>query len=82
MSKVQFASVTEGMFGVRWFAAIVNTEQYQCAVAVSTSEWIASDSMAELPEKAAAKNFVLAIARFPSIAATTAVFDSSATLEV
>src|SRR5690348_7408517 len=35
--------------------------------------------MAELPEKAAAKNFVTAIARFPSIAATTAVFASCAT---
>jgi len=35
--------------------------------------------MAELPETAAAKNFVIAIARFPSIAATTAVFASCAT---
>jgi hypothetical protein len=35
--------------------------------------------MAELPEKAAAKNFVVAIAKFPRIAATTAVLASCAT---
>jgi hypothetical protein len=35
--------------------------------------------MAELPEIAAAKNFVTAMARFPRIAATTAVFPSCAT---
>jgi hypothetical protein len=33
------------------------------------TEWIASETMAELPVKPAATNFVAAIARFPSIAA-------------
>ena len=43
---------------------------------VSTSEWIASDSIAELPEKYAAMNFVIAIARFAAMAAKIATFDS------
>lgn len=47
---------------------------------VSTIEWIASESMAELPVKNAAMNFVTAIATFPSIAAKIAVLDSAAIL--
>ena len=43
---------------------------------VSTTEWMASDSMAELPVKAAAVNLVAAIARLPAMAAITAVRDS------
>ena len=35
---------------------------------VSTSEWMPSDSMAELLLKEAAKNLVRAMARFPAIA--------------
>ena len=38
---------------------------------MSTSEWIASDSTAELPVIAAATNFATAMARFPAIAAFT-----------
>jgi hypothetical protein len=43
---------------------------------VSTTEWIPSVSIAELPVKADAINFVTAIKRFPMIAAKIAVFDS------
>jgi hypothetical protein len=39
---------------------------------VSTREWIASASIAALPEAAAATNLVAAMARFPATAATTA----------
>src|SRR5437016_9141948 len=42
------------------------------------SEWIASASIAELPEIAAAANFETAIARLPRNPATTALLDSSA----
>jgi hypothetical protein len=38
-----------------------------------------SDSIAELPEKAAATNFVNATATFPQMAATMAVFDADFT---
>ena len=30
--EVKFASVAEWMFGIRWFAAIANAEQYQCPI--------------------------------------------------
>ena len=39
-----------------------------------------SESIAELPEKAAATNFVTAMATFPITAATKAVFDAEASL--
>src|SRR5581483_11830303 len=39
---------------------------------VSTSEWNASESIAALPETAAATNLAAAISRLPTIAATTA----------
>jgi len=45
---------------------------------VSTSEWIASDSIAALPEIADAMNLTIAMARLPIVAAMTAVFDSPA----
>src|SRR6476661_1840378 len=44
---------------------------------VSTSEWIPSESIAELPVKPAAMNFVIAIAKLPAIAAYTALLDSA-----
>src|SRR5258708_21725743 len=43
---------------------------------VSTSEWMPSESMAELPVKKAATNLVAAMARLPAIAAKIAVLDS------
>src|SRR6185436_21064023 len=43
---------------------------------VSTSEWIASESMAELPENAAAANLLIATAVLPAMAARIAVFGS------
>src|ERR1700704_261787 len=42
---------------------------------VSTREWIASESMAELWLVAAAMNLIAAIARLPSTAARTALLD-------
>src|SRR5665647_798434 len=45
---------------------------------VSTREWIPSEIIAELPVIAAATNLIVAIARFPMIAATIAFFDSAA----
>src|SRR5258705_12950654 len=47
---------------------------------VSTSEWIPSDSIAELPENVAATNLVTATATFPMMAATIATLDSAAPL--
>ena len=38
---------------------------------MSTTEWIASENIAELPVIPAAMNFVMAISRFPMKAATT-----------
>jgi hypothetical protein len=43
---------------------------------VSTTEWMPSESIAELPVNAAATNFVVAIRRFPIIAAKIAVIDA------
>jgi hypothetical protein len=40
--------------------------------AVSTTEWTPSDSMTELPVKAAARNFAAAITKFAASAAYTA----------
>ena len=45
---------------------------------VSTREWMPSEIIAELPVIAAATNLMVAIARFPMIAATIAFFDSAA----
>ena len=42
---------------------------------VSTTEWMPSLIIAELPVKAAATNLVAAMARLPTMAATTAFFD-------
>src|SRR6187399_1148600 len=46
----------------------------------STSEWIASESIAELPVAAAATNFEMAMARLPPTAARTEALFSPATL--
>src|SRR5262245_64129035 len=43
---------------------------------VSTTEWIASENIAELPVMNAAVNLVAAMARLPAMAAITAVRDS------
>ena len=43
---------------------------------ISTSEWIASASITELPDSAAAMNFIAAMARFATIAARTDRRDS------
>src|SRR5581483_2868413 len=40
---------------------------------VSTSEWMPSEVIAELPVRAAAANFTAAIARFAATAASTAI---------
>ena len=45
---------------------------------VSTSEWMPSEIIAELPVIAAAMNLMVAIARFPTIAAMIAFLDSAA----
>ena len=45
---------------------------------VSTTEWMPSLIIAELPVMAPAMNLMTAIARFPMIAATTAFLDSAA----
>jgi len=47
---------------------------------VSTSEWMPSDSMAELPVTPAATNLVTAMAKLPAIAAKMTVFDPVATM--
>jgi hypothetical protein len=47
---------------------------------VSTSEWIPSESIAELPVKPAAINLVMAIVRFPGIAAMIDSLDSDDSL--
>ena len=45
---------------------------------MSTSEWMPSLIIAELPVMAPATNLIAAIATLPMIAATTAFFDSCA----
>src|SRR5262252_9742423 len=44
---------------------------------VSTSEWMPSESIAELPVAAAPANFIAAMAAFAAIAPKTASFDSA-----
>jgi len=73
--EVEFTPMTEGVIGVGRLATFVHAKKHQSPLPVSTSEWIASESMAELPVKAAAKNLITAIARLPTIAATIAVVD-------
>ena len=43
---------------------------------VSTTEWMPSEIMAELPVSAAATNLMTAMAALPTMAAITAVLDS------
>ncbi len=45
---------------------------------VSTSEWMPSEIIAELPVMAPAMNLITAMAALPMIAATTAFLDSAA----
>ena len=42
---------------------------------MSTSEWMPSETMADEPLRAAAMNLMIAIARLPRTAATTAIFE-------
>lgn len=49
---------------------------------MSTTEWMASDSMAELPLKAAATNFVAAIATFAPIAANIVLFEEAVFIQI
>jgi hypothetical protein len=44
---------------------------------LSTTEWMPSDNMAELPVTPAAASFVTAMAKFAAIAATTAFLELS-----
>lgn len=49
--EMEFLAVAKGMPGIRGLAAALSPSRNRHSLPVSTVEWIASDRMAELPEK-------------------------------
>jgi len=67
--EVELLTVAEGVQLVRRLRASANTEEDENRVAVSTTEWIPSESIAALPVITEATNLAAAMMRFDAMAA-------------
>lgn len=67
--EIQFLPMSEGMLRIRSTVAQPQPNRSRRPLPVSTTEWIPSENIAELPVTRAAENFVMAIAISATMAA-------------